>query len=87
MKSDFSKFYKFKEKETDNICTSQMSINQFSKEELSNVHREIDVISNINHPNILKFIRFSPIDFKNERKPVIVMELISNRTLDDILSI
>lgn len=81
MKSDFSKFYKFKEKETANNYAGQMSmmsIKQFLKDEIINVHREIDVFSSINHPNSLSW---------NEQKPVIVMELISNRTLDDILSI
>ena len=39
------------------------------------------------HGSILKFIGFSPYSFKNEPKPIVITELTSNKTLNDILHI
>lgn len=64
-----------------------MKIIKFSNEALDNLQREIDTLLHMNHPTLLKFIGFSPVDFKNQRRPVIVMELISDRSLEDILNI
>lgn len=89
-KDYFSKLYLLKEKETGEIFTGNISmtkIGQFSKEELKDLQREIGILLHINHPTLLKFKGFSPIDFKNERKPVIVMERISNRNLEEILNV
>lgn len=86
-KGDIFKLCKLKEKETGNFFTGQLSmmkIIKFSNEALDNLQREIDILLHMNHPTLLKFIGFSPVDFKNQRRPVIVMELISDRSLEDI---
>ncbi|KAK8870912.1 hypothetical protein M9Y10_008825 [Tritrichomonas musculus] len=89
-KADVSKLYKFKEIETGQIFAGQMSMiktKKLTKEEISHLSSAISIISNLNHPSILKFIGFSPFDFKKQRKPVIVTEYVSNGTLSDILDI
>lgn len=89
-KGDIFKLCKLKEKETGNFFTGQLSmmkIIKFSNEALDDLQREIDILLHMNHPTLLKFIGFSPVDFKNQRRPVIVMELISGRTLEDIFNI
>lgn len=40
----------------------------------------------LNHPFILKYIGYSPINFKKIEKPVIVTEFAPNGSLDDILN-
>ena len=49
--------------------------------------REINILSRINHPSILKFIGFSPYNFHDEQKPVIVTEFLSNGSLYDIIEL
>ena len=59
----------------------------FSSENLNVLSKEIKVISQLKHPLLLKFIGYSPIDFENQRKPVIVTELPSNGSLAKLLEI
>lgn len=46
---------------------------------------ELKLISKLDHMSVLKYIGFSPINFKNEPRPVMITELTSNRTLEEIL--
>ena len=45
----------------------------------------MNLISQIEHPCILKFIGFSPKSFGNEAKPVIINEILKTKTLKEIL--
>ena len=49
--------------------------------------REVDHISKIKHPSIIKFIGFSLSDFFDENKPVIVTEYLPNGSLEDIIKL
>ena len=49
------------------------------------ISREIGIISQLNHPSVLKFITFSPINFKGKPKPVIITEYASNGSSSDLL--
>lgn len=51
-----------------------------------NLSREVNIISKLNHPSILKFICYSPINFKKKNKPVIITEFASNGSLKDLIS-
>ncbi|KAK8870875.1 hypothetical protein M9Y10_008773 [Tritrichomonas musculus] len=55
--------------------------------ETVNFIREVTILSKINHPSIMKFIGFSPINFKNVPKPVIITELLKNGTLEDVIEL
>ena len=44
-------------------------------------------MSQLNHPSILKFIGYSPIDFDNEPKPVIISEYSPNGSLSKLIAL
>ena len=46
-------------------------MDQCPDDTIRNLSREIDIIAKLNHPSIIKFIGFSPFNFKNKQKPVI----------------
>lgn len=76
-KRSFSKLYKVREIKTGKIYTAQIStikIKSFSNVEIQNISEEINKISKLNNQSLLKFIGFSPFDFKNKRKPVIITQ-------------
>ena len=88
--SDFSKIYKIQEKETRNVYFGQISmmkINQIKIDELHDFSNELERIKKLNHPSLLKFIGFSPVNFKNQQKPVIITEFASNCSLEYILEL
>lgn len=89
-KSDLSKLYKFENTETGQIFIGQMSmnkINRLSKSDIGQLSIELEKISKLNHPCLLKFVGYSPIDFKKQPKPVIVTEHFTNGSLSNILEI
>ena len=45
-----------------------------SREKLINISREINILTKLNHPSILRFYGYSPNNFKNKPKPLIVLE-------------
>lgn len=89
-KGDFSKLYKFIEKETGKILTGQMSMvktGRISKDDATQLKIELKKIFQLNHPSLLAFIGCSPVDFKKEKKPVIVTEFSPNKSLENIIQI
>lgn len=58
---------------------------QFSEKEMQDIIQQTNIISQINHPTILKLIGFSPSNFKEEPKPTIITEMITKKRLFDIL--
>lgn len=44
------------------------------------ISQEVNIISKLNHPSILKLI-FSPVNFKQKTKPVIITEYAPNGSL------
>ncbi|KAK8892324.1 hypothetical protein M9Y10_029550 [Tritrichomonas musculus] len=52
-------------------------LKNFFKEEIINFYQKVDIISKLNHPAIIKFIGYSPFDFKGHPKPVILEEAIT----------
>ena len=57
------------------------------EEKNTNIYREAQLISQLNHPCILKFIGYSPLDFDNNKKPVILTEYNSNGSLRNLLDL
>lgn len=49
------------------------------------MEREINIISKLNYPSILKFIGFNSRNFNGKPKPTIITELSSNGSLDKII--
>ena len=83
-KGSFGEVYKVKEKKTDQIFAAKIQKAMLDdKEIIRGLIREVNIISKLNHPSIVKFIGFSPIDFGNDPRPVIITEYITNGTLTE----
>ena len=66
---------------------SLLKINKLSEIDMQNISDELKILHQMKHPSLLKFIGFSIVDFKNQRKPVIVTEYATKGSLDNILQI
>ena len=84
----FGKVYQIKDKITGEILASKVSIkelDEFDDDMIINISREINIISKLNHPSILKFIGFILYDFKNKSRPVIITEYASKGALSEYI--
>ena len=86
----FSKVFKIKEKRTGNIYAAKVSlevIHDYDKcmDNGISLSREVSNHSRLRNPAVLKFIGYSPIDFKRRLKPTIVVDHVSQGSLRDIL--
>ncbi|KAK8887864.1 hypothetical protein M9Y10_038923 [Tritrichomonas musculus] len=89
-KNEFWKYYKIVEKATKEVYfgkISSMTIQTFSKEEIENIKKEVEILSTLNHPTLLKFIGYSPTNFLKEQKPVVITEKFLKQTLEDIIEL
>lgn len=87
-KGTYSKVYKIIEKNTNEIFAAKVLFEKFdenSSEKLTTLSQEVNITAGLNHPSILRFKGFSPIDFKKRPRPVIITEYASNGTLEDHL--
>lgn len=84
----FGKVFEIREKNSKKIYAAKVSIQSLEEIDSNtkkNLSREVNIISKLNHPCVLKFILFSPIDFKKKKKPVIITEYAKNGTLYELL--
>ena len=85
----FGKVYRVINKKTGEVFAAKISNNTLT-DEMNDANlemiREVEIMSKINHPSILKFIFFSPTNFKNKFKPVIITELIENGSLSKFIN-
>lgn len=84
----FGKVYQVKNKKTGQFCAAKISIEKtedISRGSLLDLYREVSIISKLDHPAVLKFVGFSPNNFKGKSKPVIVTELAKNGTLTNFI--
>lgn len=58
----------------------------FTRERLKNLSQQLKIITKLNHPAIQKFYGFSPVNFKNIPKPVILLEKTSDSFLDKFIA-
>lgn len=84
----FGNIYKVKSIKSGKIFVAKISINKIEKNstsQLHNISREVNILSKLNHPSILKFIFYSPQNFKKKPKPVIITEFAPNGSLDELI--
>ena len=84
----FSKVYRVKKKQNNQIYAAKISIEKLEEESENSyiyISREVNIISKLNHPSILKFILYSPYNFKNKPKPVIITEYAANSSLSQLI--
>ena len=82
----FGKVYLVLEKRSKKCYAAKISKNQIDKSE-NNIDflREINIMSKLNHPSVVKFLLFSPYNFKHKPKPVIITEYVSNGSLSQLI--
>lgn len=86
----FGKVYKVKSKINNEIYAakiSQKELEESTAEMKIDISREVSILSKLNHPSVLKFIFFSPTNFKHKPKPVIITEYAPNGTLKNFIEL
>lgn len=85
----YGQVFVVEDKETGELYAAKISKKKIFKQEEknTNIYREAQLISQLNHPCILKFIGYSPLDFDNNKKPVILTEYNSNGSLRNLLDL
>lgn len=86
----FGVVFKVKEKDTDNYYAAKITKKEISDEQndqRQELYLEINLMAKFNHPSILQFIGYSPIDFQGSPNPTIITHLAINGTLRDIISL
>ena len=92
-KGGFSEVFKIQEKKTGKILAAKISIKKLNgntkeiKERKINMSREVNIIARLRNPCILKYIGYSPIDFNEEPKPVIVTQYYKYGSLERIINL
>ena len=80
----FYKVYKVTDNDTNSVYAAKITIDKKNQE---NSFRQYQIISTLNHPSIIKYIGYSPVDFKNKPKSTIISEYYSNGSLDSLLDL
>ncbi|KAK8898172.1 hypothetical protein M9Y10_000444 [Tritrichomonas musculus] len=86
----FAKVYKIKEKITGIIFAAKIINQKLENDDdpfFINIRREVNIISKLSHPAILKFYGYSPINFKNKPKPVIITDFATNDSLKNLIQL
>lgn len=86
----FGDVYKVILKSTGKMYAGKLFRKEFksnSDDEKLFILREIEINIRINHPAIIRFIGFSPINFSNQLKPVIITELSTQGNLEQYINI
>lgn len=84
----FGKVYRVKDKRSQQIYAAKISnteVTDKNNELFLNLSREVNIISKTNHPGIIKFLLYSPTNFKNQKKPVIITEYAPNNSLSHLI--
>lgn len=84
----YSKVYKVRKKSTGNIFAAKISWKTYKENSVKNssIAKEFNIISQFNHPAILKCYGLSFKNFQNDSNPVIITEFLLNGSLKDVLS-
>lgn len=64
---------------------SKESIKNPEIDKIRDISREVNILSKLKHPSILQFIFYSPFNFKQKPKPVIITEFAKNKSLEDLI--
>lgn len=89
-KGEFGHVHNVVEKATGKVFAAKISkfkIDDYPDQFKINLFREVNIISKLNHPSILQFINYSPINFDKEPKPVIITEYLSNGSLERVIDL
>ena len=87
----FSKVYRVKELNTEKWYAAKVSKFMIDEEtknnsELFSLFHEVNLMTLLNHPSVLKFINYYPPNFEGDPLPTIITELALNGSLRGIIS-
>ena len=86
----FGEVFKVKESDSNQIYAAKVSLREIGsdgdyKDQIKNMVREVNLMSKINHPSIVKFFGFSETDFKGDPRQVLVTEFLPRGSLGDLI--
>lgn len=84
-KGRYSQVVRVEQEGTGIVFAAKISNERVSNEVSKNILSEINIMMSFNHPSILKFVGYSPVDFENAPKPTIVTEFSSNGSLQNVI--
>lgn len=87
-RNQYWKYFSVSKKNSKNVYSARMStipILNYTKDEIQHLIEEVEILSRLSHPSLLKFIGYSSINFKKVQKPVIITEYAFKQTLEDII--
>ena len=70
-------FHKIRQKDTDTLYYAIIytdELEDIGKNQITNLYRELSIYPTLNHPSIVKFIGYSPVNFSSDPNPVIITE-------------
>ena len=83
----FGEVYKVKEKQSGKLYAAKVSLKTIENSTILDISREVNILSKIIHPFVVKFIGYSSVDFHGEPKPVILTEYLQNGSLKEVLTL
>ena len=87
---NYSKLYLIKHKETKKKFFAKKILKDRRESDsfrYFNLSHEINHLLEVKHPLFLKFLKYSPIDFKRRQHPILIFESASNGTLERMIAI
>ena len=81
----YSQVFRIEQKKDRFIFAAKISLELVSSEVSRNILSELTIMKGLNHPSVLKFVGYSPVNFENQRKPTIVTEYAWNGSLQDVI--
>ncbi|KAK8852543.1 hypothetical protein M9Y10_017528 [Tritrichomonas musculus] len=89
-KGGFAVVYTVTKKSTNEIFAAkilQNAIDDISCDQMLSISHEVNIMSKLNHPSILKFYGYSPVNFENQKNPIILTEFAPNGDLKHIIQL
>lgn len=86
--SSLNETIKIKQNDANKTFAAKITFKPISdniKSEKSSFQQDVKILSNVNHPSIIKVEYICPINFHNEDKPVIISEYMNHRSLSNII--
>lgn len=62
-------------------------ISEIDEKKQINLRRELEILSQIEHVSIIKFIGYSLSNFKQKERPVLISEILPNGSLADVIEL
>ncbi|KAK8843878.1 hypothetical protein M9Y10_024956 [Tritrichomonas musculus] len=86
--SSFTELYTVKEKTSGEVYAAKIALKTCDDSISFNtkITNEMTKMKQLGHASILQFIGYSPIDFHNENKPVIISQFMPNKSLHELLT-